>query len=119
MRNSATSQDERRMLHDFLGWRRDVRSVEDLGAYRTLERNLILGDARPEPVTVAEITASAFQLTRVPPLLGRPLLEADEQPGAPPVVVIGYSVWQQRFAGRPTSIGRTLQLGSTTRPSSA
>ena len=27
-------------------WRRDVRSIEDLGAYRTLERNLMLGDAR-------------------------------------------------------------------------
>ena len=113
MRNAATSQDERRMLHDFLGWRRDVRSIEELGAYRTLERNLILGDARPEPVTVAEITASAFRLARVPPLLGRPLLETDEQPGAPPVVVLGYTVWQRRFGGRTDAIGQTVQLGQT------
>ena len=114
MRNSAASEDERRLLHDFLTWRRDVRSIEDFGAYRTLERNLILGDARPEPFTMAEITASAFRLARVPPILGRPLLEADEQPGAPPVVVIGYAVWQGRFGGRADAIGQTVQLGRAT-----
>lgn len=114
MRNAGGGGDERRLLHDFLNWRRDVRSIEELGAYRTLDRNLILGDAQPEPVAVAEITASAFTLVRVPPVLGRPLLESDEQPGAPPVVVIGYDVWRHRFAGRTDVIGRTVQLGRAT-----
>ena len=113
MRNSAASEDERRLLHDFLDWRQNAPLLQDLGAYRTLERNLILGDARPEPVTVAEITASAFRLARVPPLMGRPLVEADEQPGAPPVVVLGYSVWQQRFGGRADAVGQTVKLGRT------
>ena len=113
MRDSVNIQDERRVLHDFVGWRRDVRTIEELGAYRTLERNLILEGARPEPVTVAEISASAFRLTRVPPLMGRPLLESDEQLGAPPVVVLGYLVWQGRFAGRTDVIGATVQLGRT------
>ena len=111
VRNAASNAAEQRVLHDFLNWRTEVRTIEDLGAYRTIERNLILGDARPEPLPVAEITASAFRVARVPPLLGRPLLDADEQPGAPPVVVLGYRVWQQQFGGRPDVIGRTLQLG--------
>ncbi len=34
--------------------------------------------------------SSAFRLTRVPPLAGRVLLEADEQVDAPPVAVLGY-----------------------------
>ena len=42
MLNSLTRQDERRLLHDFLGWRRDVESITDLGAFRSLERNLII-----------------------------------------------------------------------------
>ena len=113
MRDAASSQDERRLLHDFLEWRRDVRSVEDIGAFRTIERNLTFGDARPEPVRIAEISASAFRLTQVPPLMGRPLIESDEQPGAPPVVVIGYAAWQGRFAGRTDVIGQTVQLGRT------
>ena len=111
MRNLAGGGDERRLLHDFFVWQRDVRSVVDLGVYRTVERNLILGDARPEPVTIAETTAAAFRLVRVPPLIGRPLLDADEQPGATPVVVLGHGVWQQQFGGRADVIGQTVQLG--------
>lgn len=114
MRDSLASREERRILHDFLEWRRDARSLEDLGAYRTLERNLILGDARPEPTTVAEISASAFRLVGVPPIIGRPLLESDERPGAPPVAVLGYSLWQSRFGGRHDVAGQQLQLGRTT-----
>lgn len=112
MRNPMAPGDERRLLHDFLLWRQHLRLVENLGAYRTIERNLALdGSARPERVTVAEISAAAFELTRVPPLFGRPLLESDERPGAPPVVVLGYDVWRRQFDGAPDAIGRTVQLG--------
>jgi predicted permease len=111
MRNVATSQGEWRVLHDFATWREEARSIEELGAYRTIERNLVLGDAQSAPVTVAEITASAFGLVQVPPIHGRPLLDADEQPGAPPVVVLGYDVWRQWFGGRADAIGNTAQLG--------
>jgi putative ABC transport system permease protein len=113
MRNAVDVEDERRLVHDFLGWRGSAQSIVDIGAYRTLERNLILGDARPEPVTVAETTASAFQLARVAPLRGRALAAEDERPGAPPVVVIGYAVWQGRFGGREDVIGQSVQLGRT------
>ena len=111
MRDAASAQDERRILYDFLAWRRDAHTVDELGAFRTLQRNLVLGSGRPEPITVAEISASAFRLTQVPPLMGRPLLESDEQPGAPPVAVLGYSLWQGRFGGRADVVGQTVQLG--------
>jgi hypothetical protein len=114
MRNPRIVGDERRLLHDFMLWRQDLKSVEELGAYRTLERLLSVGRANPEPVMVAEISASAFQLVRVPPILGRPLIEADEAPGAPDVVVLGYHVWQQRFGGAADVIGQTVQLGGAT-----
>lgn len=113
MRNSATVEDERRVLHDFLVWQRELTTVEDLGVYRAVQRNLVLGDARPEPIEVAELTASALRLPQVPPLLGRPLVEADDDPGAPPVAVLGFDLWQTRFGASEDVIGRTLQLGKT------
>ena len=117
MRNSATAQRERRLLHDFVAWRAQAHLIEDLGAYRTLDKNLVFqdgGGVRTEPVTVAEISASAFRVARVAPLLGRPLIDADEAPGAPPVVVLGYTVWQRQFGGRTDIVGTTLRLGSET-----
>lgn len=101
-------------LHDLGTWREELRAVEAFGAYRDVDRNLVTADGQAEPLRTAEMTASGFRVARVPPLLGRYLIEAGERPGAPPVVVIGYDVWRRRFAGRTDVVGRTLQLGATT-----
>ncbi|HKG94816.1 MAG TPA: ABC transporter permease, partial [Gemmatimonadaceae bacterium] len=100
-------------LHDLAVWRGALGAVEALGAYRTVARNVISRDARPDPMRVVEMTASGFRIARVQPLLGRYFDDAEERPGAPPVVVIGYDVWQHRFAGEPDVVGRTIQLGAT------
>src|SRR5690606_28774092 len=62
-------------------------------------------------VSLARISASAFRVTRVPPLLGRPLTEEDERAGAPAVVVLGHDAWRTLLAGDPDPIGRVVQLG--------
>lgn len=111
--DAVASELEPRSLYDFLEWREQLTMVQQLGAYRTLERNLITADGAVQPVEVAEISAVAFPLTRVAPLLGRPLTEADEQPGAADVVVIGYDIWQRRFGGARDVIGREVQVGRT------
>ena len=107
---------------DLQRWQETLRSLEDIGAFRTIQRNLLLGidssGAMPagssaEPVHIAEMTASGFRLARVLPLLGRPLVREDELPGAAPVVVIGYDVWQSRFSGDPAVVGRSIGLGGT------
>ena len=111
--DAAASSPERRSLHDFLAWREQVTTIEALGAHRTLERNLITTDGVSQPVQVAEISASAFSVARVPPLLGRPLTDEDAQQGGAEVVVIGYDIWQSRFHGDRNVIGREVQLGRT------
>ena len=111
--NVTRNNEDRRSLHDFDHWRRDLKSIEDLSAYRTVARNLIVPGGTAEPVRIAEITASAFRIARVPPLLGRPLLEDDERRDAESVVVIGHDVWRSRFGGDPSVVGRQVRLGNT------
>ncbi|MGH9159289.1 MAG: ABC transporter permease, partial [Vicinamibacteraceae bacterium] len=111
----AASRVEPRVLHDFAMWRRSLKTVVELGAARVSERNVLTGEGRVESLRVAEITASAFPLTRVPPLLGRPLRPTDEMPGAKPVVVLGYDVWQRQFLHDPAIIGRVVTVGRTAR----
>ena len=107
-----TQNREPRILHDFLAWRGTLSSVEHLGAFRSVGRTLVAEGAQPESLPVAEISASAFPLTRVAPLLGRPLLPDDERPGAPDVVVIREDVWRRRFNADPNILGRTIRLGT-------
>jgi putative ABC transport system permease protein len=114
-RDAAASGVEPRVLHDFAIWRRSLRTVTDLGAARLSERNVPTGEGRVEALRVAEITASAFSLARVPPLLGRPLQPRDEVPGAAPVVVLGYDFWERHFLRDPAIISRVVTVGRTPR----
>jgi hypothetical protein len=111
--DTSTNTPEPRVAHDFLEWRHDLRTIEHLGAYRTVTRNLGVGRAVPEPIRMAELTAKAFGTARVPPLFGRGLIDADEVPGAPLVVVLGYDVWQRALGGRRDVLGMVVTLGTT------
>jgi predicted permease len=106
------NNEERQALHDYVEWRDALGSMEDVGAFRTISRNLIVPGGAVEPVRLAEMSASGFRIARVPPRLGRPLLTEDERGDAPAVVVVGDDVWRSRFAADPAVIGRAIRLGS-------
>lgn len=97
-------------LDDFARWRDGMASLEDVGAFRTVERNLVVDGRGGERVAVAEMSAVGFRVARTAPLIGRTIIADDERPGAPPVVVIGYEEWQRRFGGDPDVLGQTLRL---------
>src|SRR5262245_17924963 len=69
--DTVASRVEPRVLHDFAIWKGTLKTVTELGAARVSERNVLTAEGRVETLRVAEITASAFPLTRVPPLVGR------------------------------------------------
>lgn len=102
---------EPRITADYVRWRDALRSI-DLAAYRALDRNLITGDGRAEPVRGVQITASAFSIAQVPPLLGRVLQPADELPGAPAVALIGHDIWTTRFASSASIVGTSIRIGA-------
>jgi putative ABC transport system permease protein len=106
---------EQQVMHDFAALRGALTTVEHVSAYSNAQHNLVAAETAPEPVEVAEITASAFAITNTPALRGRYLLPSDEADAASPVVVIGYQAWQVRFGGDPNVIGRTVSLGGVPR----
>jgi predicted permease len=110
--DTKTRSDEDRVLYDYRLYR-GLRSIVDIGAYRDASANLVGADGSAEPAVAAEITASAFRIAPARPLHGRALNTADERPGAPPVVVLGYELWRERFDGDPRVIGRNVQLGTS------
>jgi len=112
-RNIAEGRTVARSLHDFFIWREELTSFEAIAAARTDPFNVISDDGRASPIRGSEITAAAFQILRVPPLMGRTLLESDEVPGAPDVVVISHDMWQSRMAGDPNVLGTTIRIGIT------
>jgi putative ABC transport system permease protein len=63
-----------------------------------------------ERVRGAALTPNAFAMLGIRPQQGRLLDAADARPGADPVVLIGYGLWQRRFGGDPGAVGGTLPI---------
>jgi putative ABC transport system permease protein len=98
-------------VQEFATWREELRSVEQVAAATMGIRSLVTGDGPAVGVRAAEMTAPAFRVARVQPLIGRYLLPEDEHEAAPRVVVIGYELWQSHFAGDRAVVGRTVLVG--------
>lgn len=64
----------------------------------------------PQQYQLDRATADLFSMVQTNALIGRALLRADEQPGAAPVIVLGYNVWQERYAGLPGIIGHQVHV---------
>ena len=64
-----------------------------------------------QEIRASLITANYFNELGSSAAYGR-LFDAktDDQPDAPPVVVLGYNFWQQQFGGDPSAVGRTIRI---------
>ena len=63
----------------------------------------------------AFVTTNTFEFFGVPPLLGRGLTQEDGNPGAPPVFVMNYRLWQGEFSGDSIVVGKTLLVNGKPR----
>jgi len=93
---------------DYLDWREQNHSFEDMAAWYSRGVNLTGGE--PERVPGMQVTASFFHVLAVQPFLGRTFLPSEDVPRGNPVVVLSYSLWTRRFAGRRDILGQPITL---------
>ena len=71
---------------------------------------ILLGRKEPERVLTGVVSWNFFDVFGLKPLLGRPFRAEDEQPGAPPVLLLSYDYWIHSFGGDPTVVGKTYRM---------
>lgn len=100
---------------DFLDLRSEVKSVPSLAAYRMRSVNLSDSAGSPERYRNVEISANGFGIAGARPALGRAFTGEDERPGATPVVMLAYHVWQDRYGRDPAILGRVIRVDEVPR----
>jgi predicted permease len=55
-----------------------------------------------------EVSANLFSVLGVNLLRGRAFLPEEDRAGGPPVAIISYRLWQQRYGGSPAAVGQEL-----------
>ena len=95
---------------DYLEWRAQNRSFEDMGVYRGQSVNLTGGDT-PQRLIGSFVSASYLRLTGATAAQGRIFTDAETEIATKaPVAVVTYEAWQSRFGGDPAILGKTLVL---------
>jgi len=102
-------------LHDFVDYRDQQTSLEAFGLWNQGAVNLVGTDGEPERYAGAMVTANMFDILRVAPVIGRGFLPGEDEPGADPVMIIGYDVWQEKFDGSPDVVGRVVRTNGESR----
>ncbi len=94
---------------DFLDWQKQQRSFSHL-AYANNRSFTVTGISEPASVNGAAVSASAWPMLGIAPVLGRTFTEAEDRPGAEHVCVISAAAWHGRFGSDPKILNRAINL---------
>jgi putative ABC transport system permease protein len=90
-------------------YRRRSRTLAEVAAWSEGQVNLT-GDAEPERVSAASVTANLFSTLGVAATAGRVFTAQEDVPNGPDVVVLGHALWNRRYAADQGIVGRAIQI---------
>lgn len=99
---------------NYLDWRAQNKTLEQLGIYRRWSTNLTGADS-PERVQGFQVTPNFLDIVGVQPLLGRGFSAEEDQPGKDAVALLTYSLWQRRFGADQNIVNKTISTNGVTR----
>jgi putative ABC transport system permease protein len=98
---------------DFQDWRTHTQAFEGLGA--VADARVALSDASGlvERASATRISANAFALLGLHPMLGRDFSAEDAHAGAAPVTILSHDLWERRYGRNPAIVGEVVRIDGT------
>jgi putative ABC transport system permease protein len=94
---------------EVLDFRQQAKLFEGFGVINAPGFRLT-GSEEPELLNGARISTNLFSLLGVRMEIGRDFAPDEEKPGAARVAILSHGLWQRRFGGEQSVIGRTIYL---------
>ncbi len=95
-----------------------ARTIEGIGIYDVNAVNVVAdggAPTAPRHVSTGLFTARMFRVLGVSATRGRVFNDAEDEPGAPPVMLISEGMWRAQFGGDPAIVGRSLEVNGVRR----
>jgi predicted permease len=96
-------------LDEVVAFRNQNHTLEDVSALTGWDV-LYARRGATEQIHGCVMTPNAIDFWGVRPLLGRAFLDRDTQPGADPVILLGYTYWQKEFQGNKSVVGSSMMI---------
>ena len=90
--------------------RRDNHVLDDLFAFKDVGTMNATVEGTAQIVQGELVSGNCFEQLRVRPLLGRPIVPADDVRGAAPVALLSAGFWKRAYGGRDAIVGRTIRV---------
>jgi predicted permease len=99
---------------DFRDWREQTHGFQDMAAWRDYGFNLT-GEHQelPETVQAAGGSWNLLSVLGIQPALGRAFTQEEDQPEGNHVVLLSWSLFQRRYAGDASILGKSIRLDTT------
>jgi predicted permease len=99
---------------DFHSWRDETHGFQEMAAWRQYGFNLTGEHSElPEVVQASGGSWNLLSVLGVKPALGRSFTQAEDLPNANHVVMLTWSLFQRRFGGDPSVLGKSVRLDTT------
>jgi len=98
--------------HDYVDWKAQQSSFEDLAAFTRESFNLSGSGGPPERYEGSFISTNMFGLLGVRPELGRDFNDQDGRSGAEPVVMLSHTLWEKRFGRDKGIVNQIIRVNS-------
>jgi putative ABC transport system permease protein len=95
---------------DYQDLRGQQRSFVDLALFTQNSFNISDEHGMPEQARGALVTAETFRLLGQPAMLGRDFAPSDDRKGAELTVLLGYTLWKNRYGSDAGVIGRPIRV---------
>src|ERR1700693_879240 len=96
-------------VHEIQDYREQNQTLAGLVEYHAMSF-ILFGHGDPDRVRSAVVSANYFDLFQVKPLRGRTFVPDDDQLGAPPVLLLSYEYWKNKFGSDPEIVGKTFEM---------
>jgi predicted permease len=96
----------------FQVWQQQTSVFKEVAAYDFAGPGFNITGDRAEQVHGLHVTEGYFRLFGAPVILGRTFTRQEDLPDGGKVVVLSYGLWQRKFGGDKSLIGKTLSLGN-------
>jgi putative ABC transport system permease protein len=99
----------------WMEWQKEAKSFDSIAAYRW-SFNFLVSEDGSESLEGMWVTKDYFRVAGLQPVQGRMFQDSDTEANAPPVMILGYDLWQRKFNGDPNIIGKTVRISRQQTP---
>jgi len=96
-------------VHEIDDFRAQNSTLSGLVEYHSMSF-LLYGHGDPDRVRTSVVSYNYFDLFGVTPVMGRAFFPEDDKLGAPPVLILSYEYWRNKFGGDPNIVGKVFEM---------